>query len=317
MKNENQKYVIGVDGGGAKTVSVLADLKGKILARAKTGSSSPRNVGLKMAMDNVALAIKKVLRGRTPKISASFLGLPTMEEEFKCKENIIKKELLKRKEISLIFKGRVIIGSDQLVGFRSGTEEKEGVVLIAGTGCVAHGWRAPAEAHASGWGWLADEGSAFWIGQRVFQFILKSFDGRGPKTILKDLVFKEFKIRKIEDLINLIYLKNPTEIIPLFSVICDEAGKKGDKIAKNILTEAGKELAIAVNSVARQLDFEKLKFPLVLIGSVFESKIVLNTVKKEVKKFAPGTNFIRPKVEPVMGAVRLALEQIKNYGKIN
>ncbi len=311
MKESNY-YVIGVDGGGTKTTSALANLNGKILKIGKSGPSSPRNVGIKITVENVAEAIKQVLK-KIPKksqILSTFIGLPAIQEEFKFKIREIEKGFLKDKEISPIFEGKVIIGSDQNVAFRAGTDKKDGVLLIAGTGCVAHGWRGEKESHASGWGWLADEGSAFWIGQRVFQFILKSFDGRGPKTILKDLIFKKFKIRKIEDLINLIYLKNLTEIIPLFSVICDEAGKKGDKIAKNILIKAGKELSLAVNSVVKQLDFEKMKFPLVLIGSVFESKIVLNTVKKEAKKFAPRVNFIRPKQEPVIGAVKLAIEKM-------
>jgi len=44
---KKQKYVIGVDGGGTKTLAALADLKGKILAKAKSGSSHPRYLGLK------------------------------------------------------------------------------------------------------------------------------------------------------------------------------------------------------------------------------------------------------------------------------
>lgn len=312
MEKGKQKYVIGVDGGGTKTVAALADLKGRILARAKTGSSSPRNIGLKTAIDNVALAIKEVLGNRPPKILASFIGLPTIEEEFKFKERIIRKELLNHKEIWSIFKGKLIIGSDQLVALRAGTDEKEGVLLIAGTGSVAHGWRGKKEIHASGWGWLADEGSAFWVGQRVFQALLKSFDDRGGKTILKTLIFRKFKIKKISDLINLVYLKNQTEIIPLFSIICDQAGNKGDKVATNILVEAGKELATSAKTVIEKLNFQPREFPLVLVGSLFNSKIVLETVKKEIKKFAPKVEFVQPKVEPVVGAVKLAIESLNN-----
>ena len=313
LNGVNQKYVIGVDGGGAKTVAALADLSGKILARAKTDSSSPRNMGLKMAMDNVALAIKKVLGKRTltSKISATFLGLPTMEEEFKFKKNIIKKELLKHKEIWPIFKGKVIIGSDQLVGFRSGTDKKEGIVLIAGSGHVVHGWADKKEIKVSGWGYLTEKGSAFWVGQKALQAIWKELDSRGPKILITKLVFRKFKIKNKENLIEKIYSKNPTEIIPPLAVLVDKANKKGDKIAKNILIETGKELALSTKTVIKKLNFQKVKFPLVLVGSMFNSKTVLDTLKKEVKKLAPRVNFLRPKVEPVIGAVKLAIEQVK------
>ena len=314
MMEKNQKYVVGVDGGGTKTVAVLADLNGKILAKAKIGSSHSRNIGIKKAMDNLALAIKKVL-SKDKKILSTFLGLPAMEEEFKFKKGVIKRELLKHKEISPIFKGKVIIDSDQLVGFRSGTDCKDGMILIAGSGCVAHGWRRGKEAKTCGWGYLSETGSAFWVGQKAVQEIFKDLDGRGPQTLITKLVFQKLKVRNKENLIKRIYSKNPTEVLPPLAILVDKASKRGDKIAKNIMAEAGKELSLSANQVIRKLGFPKVKFPLVLIGGLFKSKIVLNTVKREIKKFAPKVQFIQPKVEPVIGAVKLAIENLKNKGK--
>jgi N-acetylglucosamine kinase-like BadF-type ATPase/FMN phosphatase YigB (HAD superfamily) len=310
LKNNSKPYVIGVDGGGAKTVAALATLTGKILTKAKTGPSHPRNLGLKKSMDNLRLAIKKVLK-KNKKILSTFLGLPAMEEEFKFKKDIIKKELLKHKEIWPIFKGKVIIGSDQLAGFRSGTDEREGVVLIAGSGCVAHGWRNKKEAKVCGWGYLSEMGSAFFIGQKVLQAVFKDLDGRMKPTLLTKLIFQKLKVKTKEDLINRVYSKKPMEILPSFSVLCDLAAQRGDKIAKNILIEAAKELTLSVKTVIKKLNFSKKKFPLVLIGSVLNSKIILDTVKKEIKKFAPKVQFIRPEQEPVVGAVKLAIEATK------
>jgi len=316
-----KKYVIGVDGGGTKTIVALADLKGKILKIAKTGPSHPRNIGIKKAVANLVLAIEKVLSpglGNCAKkeILSTFIGLPTMEEEFKSKKEKIKRELLKFKKISPIFKGKLILGSDQLVGFRSGTERKEGIMLNSGSGSVAHGWHKNREAKVGGWGYLGEMGSAFWVGQRGLQAIWKDLDGRGPKTLITQLVFKKLKIKNKENLIEKIYSKNPMEIIPFLSILVDEAGKKRDKVAKTILIEAGKELVLSANTVIKRLNFQKTKFPLVLIGSMFKSKIVLNTVKKEIKKLAPKAEFIFPKEEPVMGAIKLAIENIiPSFGK--
>jgi len=326
MRNKTEKFVIGVDGGGIKTVAALASLEGKILARAKTGSSHPRNLGLKKAVDSIVLVVSEVLKKikKNKKILVTFLGLPAMEEEFKFKKSLIKKELLKHKKISPIFKGKVVIGSDQLAGFRTGTEKKEGLVLIAGSGCVAHGWAGKKEVKVCGWGYLSEMGSAFFVGQKAIQAIFKDLDGRDKKTLLTKLAFQELKIKTKEDLINLLYSKKPTEIVPSFSIFCGKAGEKGDKIAKKILIEAGKELALSANTIIKKLNFprsipasargqglrdrQKREFPVVLIGSMFKSKIVLDTVKKEVKKFAPKVKFIRPKEEPVIGAVKLAIE---------
>lgn len=195
MSLHNNNYVIGVDGGDTKTIAALADLNGKILRIAKSESSNPRNVGIKKTIENIAKAIDKSLfKNKKISIPSIFIGLPAVKEEFGLKTKEIQREILKQKRTSQILRRKMTIGSDQLIAFRTGTDGKEGLVLIAGTGCVSHGWQGKRESKASGWGWLADEGSAFWIGQKVFQAVLKDLDGRGTKTLLTDLIFKRFRI---------------------------------------------------------------------------------------------------------------------------
>lgn len=308
----NQKYVIGVDGGGTKTIIALADLNKKIVAVEKGGPSSPRNLGVKKAVFNIAEAIYLILKKtrKDDKIVSTFIALPALEEEYKFRKEEIKKEILKQNKISKIFEGDIIIGSDQIAAFRSGADGKDGVILIAGTGCVAHGWRKEKEAKASGWGWLADEGSAFWVGQKALQAIFKDLDGRGKRTSLAKVCFEKFGIKEKEDLLKKIYGEKPTKIVPLFSILCDEAAKKNDIVAKRILIEAGGEAAKAAIAAVKNLDFKNKKFPLVLVGGMFKSDIFLNAVKKEIRKTAPNAKFILPKNEPVFGAVKLAVENL-------
>jgi len=306
-------YVIGVDAGGTKTDVALADLSGKILAIARSGLASPRNLGIEESVFNIANGIKEVLK-KTKKggrIVSTFVALPAIEEEYKERKAEILEMLKARKGISKILKGKISIGPDQIASFRSGMNEKDGVLLIAGTGCVAHGWRAGKEHKASGWGYFSDEGSAFWVGQKVFQAILKDFDGRGPKTLLTPIVFKKFKLKTIDDFLQKIYSENHTIIFPKLSVICDQASKKKDKVAKDIMVEAAKNLAFSAKQVIKNLKFQKIKFPIVLVGSMFKSKIILKEICQEIKKTAPRARFIRPRKKAVLGAVKLAIEKIQ------
>jgi len=307
---KNHDYVIGVDGGGTKTVATLADLNGKILKMARTNSSHLRNLGLEKAVENLAEAIYQVLKeAKGKKISSTFIGLPAVAEEFKFKKKEIEKELKKHKKISKIFKGRVEIDSDQKVAFWAGAKGC-GLILNCGTGCVVHGWWKDKEAHTSGWGWLADEGGAFFIGQKVFQAILKDLDGRGQKTLLTKLIFKKLKIKREDDFLNIVY-QNPFKIVPSLSIFCDKASQREDKVAKGIMVEAAKEAILAAKAVIKSLNFQKKKLSLVLVGSVLKSEIFLKEVKKEIKKIAPRVEFIIPKKEPVAGAVKLAIEELK------
>ncbi len=314
MYPKDQNYIIGVDGGGTKTITVLADLNGEILKIGKSESSNPRNVGIEITTENIIKAIKNILpKNRNSRILSIFIGLSAVEEEFKSKVKKIQKELLKEKKISQFLKGEIKIVSDQLIAFKSGTDEKNGIILIAGTGCVAHGWRKEKEFKVSGWGWLADEGSGFWIGQKIFQAILKSLDKRGPRTLLADFVFQKFRLKKqAPNLLNQkIYTPDFIKKISSLSSICNIVVQKRDKIAQKILIEAGNELALAVKTIIKELGFFKKSFPLVLVGGLFKSKIILDVLKKEIKKIAPKTRFIIPQKEPVIGAIKMAIEELK------
>lgn len=307
-----QKYVIGVDGGGTKTIAAFADLNGKIFKMAKSGPSNLRNVGLKVAVASISEAILKVIGEiREKEILSIFIALAAVEEEFKSEKEKIKKEILKNYKISKTLRGDIEIISDQIAAFRAGTDEKDGLVLIAGTGSVCHGWKGNHEAKAGGWGWANDEGSGFWAGQKGYQAIFKDLDGRKERTKITKLLFKEWKLKNKEDFLKKIYSKNSILQVSLISRIIDKAAKKGDEIAISIMKEAAKELALAAISVIKKLNFEKQKFPFVLVGSMFKSKIILNEVKREIKRFAPKVKFIQPKTAPVIGAVKLAIEKIK------
>ncbi len=310
MKEKNY-YVIGLDGGGSKIVAALADLRGKIIKKTRTGSASPRNVGFEKAVFNIATAIERVLP-KNKKIISTFLGLPCLEEEFKNKKEKIKKALFRYKKSFPIFKEKLIIGSDQLVGFRSGTNSKEGIVVIAGSGSVVHGWSKEKEVKISGWGYLTEEGAAYWTGKEAILAVFRDLDEIGEKTLITQLAFKKFKTAKKEKLIEKIYSKNQREIILSFSVLTDEAAKRGDKVAQRILKEGGRKLVKATRIAIKKLNFQNKEFPLILIGGMFKSKIFLETVKKEIKKFAPQVKIIKPKKEPVVGAIRLAIEETKN-----
>ena len=304
MKKNSKKYVIGVDGGGTKTVTALADLDGNILKIVKTGPSSPRNVGIKKTVENVAKGIKKAAGKKS--IAFALIGLPAVQEEYRTKISAIKKKILKEFSEDL----NVKIDSDQLAAFRSGSDEKTGVLLIAGTGCAVHGWRGGREEKVSGWGWLADEGSAFWTGKKTLQTVFKDLDGRSVKSKLTKLTLENFKVKTAEKLAQKIYKDSFVKIVSSLSAIADQAAKTGDKTARQILREAGDEAATAVNVAVKKLGLKNKKFPLVLVGSMFKSNYFKKAFELYIKETCSKAEIIYPKDPPVSGAVKLALENI-------
>jgi len=302
-------FVIGVDGGGTKTAAALADMNGKIIARAVSGGSSVRDFGIELAAENVAKAIYDLIKRRKNiKIASVFIGLPAMEEEYKDKKPAIIRELKKQKKIAAIFKGKVEVGSDQLVAFRSGSYAKDGIVAICGTGSAVHGWNGKKEALANNQGWVS-KGSAIWIGNKVMEAVAEDLDGRGKKTILTDLVFKKYKFKDINKLLKFVYQDSKSDL-PKLAVLCDEAANQGDKVAQEILIQAGKEIALSVRVVAQKLRFDE-QVPLVLVGGVYKSRWMADTAANEIERRYPGKFDFVFAGDPVVGAVKLAIEVVK------
>ncbi len=301
-------HIIGVDGGGTKTTVALADEKGEIISQEVGGPSNWRNVGVTKSAEVVFSLIKKIKKEK--QISLSYIALAGIEEEWKEKKDDFIKEL---KEKGL--EGEVILGSDQLAAFRAGTDEKEGVIVICGTGTVARGFKNGKDVKASAWGFLADEGAAFYTGIEGYRAVQKAFDERGEKTKIADIMRREWSVETPEELNKKVYgdfLKN----IPLLSIMVGEAGREGDKIAISILERSGKEVALYAKTVIKKLGFKE-KFPVVLSGGMFNSEIFLSVFKKEIGCFAPKAEIILLEEDPVKGAVKLARDAVRDNSSIN
>ncbi len=309
LKVNSREFVIGVDGGGTKTAAALADANGKILSRAVSGGSSVRNFGIKLAAENVAKAIYDLIkRKKNIKIISTFIGLPTIEEEFKNKETEIVAEIKKHKKIKKIFKGKVIVASDQLVAFNAGANGKDGIVAICGTGTATHGWNGRKEVLVNNQGWVS-KGSARWIGRKVTGAIVEEIDGRGKKTLLTDLAFIKYKLKDINKLLKFVYQDSKSDL-PKLAVLCDEAANRGDKAAQEILIAAGREIAKAVVVAAKKLDFDG-QAPLVLAGGVYKSRWMADSAMNEIEKYCPRKFDFVVVADPVIGAIKLALENAK------
>jgi N-acetylglucosamine kinase-like BadF-type ATPase len=294
-------YLIGVDGGGTKTVGALADLKGRILKKVEIGSTNPNKIGFENTLTHLKNLILRISKNK--KIKIAYLGLAGGLERDKKKREKIRKELQK------YFDFPIFVDGDQKIAFRAGTEEKEGLVVIAGTGAIAMGWKGEKEAISGGFDWLiGDQGSAFWVGRKVLEEVGKFLDGRRNDFQLRRFIFKKLKIKKETDFYEKFYSEDFVRRVALISRFVDEFSKKGDKFSRKILIEAGREVSKMAITVIKKLNFKNRKFPVVLVGGMFKSKIFEKEVKKRIKRVAKKANFILLKRKPVMGAIKLAKE---------
>jgi len=296
-------HIIAIDGGGTKTVAVLADKEGNILRKEEGGPSVWRNIGMEESLNEITSLIEKLEGER--EASLYCITLAGIEEERKGdKENFVGR--LRKKGL----KGEIVLESDQKAAFRAGTEEKDGVVVICGTGAVARGWRGPGIVRTGGWGYLADEGGAFYTGIEGFRAVQKSFDKRGKKTKVADSICKEWDITSPEEINEIVY-SDFKRYITLISTFVGRAGDEGDEVAKSILEKGAHEIALSAKTVIGELGFREEEFPLVEVGGMFNCKTFTGVFEEEVISFSQKARIIKPE-DPVKGAVKLALEKINS-----
>lgn len=302
LSKKTNNIIVGVDGGGTKTEAVVSDFDLNILGRALSGPSNLRNVDTSTAVENISDSVSMALKSVSGIPKYIVIGLPAIKEEYSLGVANFKKELFKRGVFKKVSRNNVYIVSDQEIAFCAGTDERDGILVIAGTGAVVRGWKSKKDIKVSGWGYFSDEGSAFWVGIRAYQAITKAFDGRGKKTEITRNAKKIFKFKNAVELNRIVYsdFKN---VIPALSIAVDNSAKIGDSVAKAILKEGAEELALGVNLIADKLKFKK-EFPVVMIGGMFNSVFFKNVFQKSVRN--KNARFVSPSVTPAIGALKIA-----------
>lgn len=194
------------------------------------------------------------------------------------------------------------------------------MVVIAGTGsnCFGRNKRGD-EAFAGGLGHvLSDEGGSYYIGQRVLHAAAKSYDGRSEKTLLEELMYENFGVADMREMI--IKVHEPgfgkTQIASL-SFICEKAAANGDKTALQILIDGAKELLNMVETVNRKISLNNEPFDLVCVGGAFNRKDGPGRVyfEENCSKLLNNAKLIFPQNEPALGAVLLAIDKYNSTSK--
>ena len=299
------RHVLGIDAGGTKTRAILADEMGRAVAGSRGGGANLRTHGELEVEKVLHSVIEQAEAEAGVRAEALALGIAGADRP---DDHAVLREILRR----IGFKERVVVANDARIAFVAGSERRVGLALICGTGSIAWGRNASGEiARAGGWGWhLGDEGSGFWIGERAIRGVLRAFDGRGPATALAKPLLEHFGIARPEQIVHAVYDREyPRHRVAMFSVEVEKASENGDGLAREILAAASEELVLAARTVVRRLRLEEGPYDVVLSGGTFRALPSLEESARAALSSARA-RVSRLEEEPVMGAVKLALEEL-------
>lgn len=302
-------YVIGVDGGGTKTIGVLANYDGSVLAQFTGGASNYQVAGgkkLKAELENIFNNLLRLSKFPKQKVSHIYLGLAGAGRESDRSE-------IKALLADTSFAKGITVESDARVALAGAFGGKPGIILIAGTGAICFGKNVGSPVvRAGGWGYLlGDEGSGFFIGQQAIIAALKDLDGRSEKTSLRQLFESKYRLKQLDEIIPLIYKGkiDRTEISNLAPLVY-EASQRGDAVAMNIIRSNGQELGKLARAVAEKLNLRHKPIHIAIIGGLFNFKeAFVNEIYKELYELSWDIEISEPRFPPAIGAVILSLEK--------
>ena len=319
-------YYLGIDGGGTKTTCAVGD-ESHLLTTATAGASNIVRVGEAQARESLQAAVRQACAaaGITPAqvahtcVGGSGAARPELAE-------------LVRRCLAEILSTPINVVGDMQIALEAAFDTGPGVIVIAGTGSIAYGRDASGNTvRAGGWGFaIGDEGSAHWIGRAAVGAVLRAADPysadhdpgdlhagdlySGDHSSLAEALFKVWGVRSRADLARAANSVPPPDFAALFPSIA----ASNDDLARQVLTQAGRELARVAGVVISRL-FAKdgtssipVAIPVAMIGGVFRHAAPVRQVfSDELRAHEPRAEVNPQVVEPVEGALRLARRAAK------
>ncbi|MEH2212226.1 N-acetylglucosamine kinase [Nostoc sp.] len=317
-------YVLGIDGGGSKTICVLMDDLRQVLSRGEAGPSNYQSIDIEATLQSIQSAIHNAVEAaiitNSVNIDAICLGLAGVGRaaDIEVVKGLIQK-LQNNKYLPITWAlqpANIVIFNDALIALVGGIGQPVGIVVAVGTGSIVFGRNH--EGHTKrvgGWGYiLGDESSAYKIAIAGMNAALKSYDGREISTSLIEGFKQHLDLESIEDLIEVVYRRElGVKQIAALAPVVDFAAASGDIVANLIIDDAVKELVKATSTVMDAIFSADSVLEVVTTGSVWRGRCKIHErfTASLVKKF-PNVKVIFPRYEPAYGAGLLALQTTQN-----
>jgi len=292
-----------VDGGGTKTLALLADLDGQVIAMGVSGPSNYNAVGFETACEALASAINEARKNHPGDIAALCLGLAGAGRH----------EDIERFQFWAIEKfphAIVKVVNDAEILLAAGSPTDPALALVCGTGSIVYGRTIKGElVRAGGWGYVCgDEGSGYAIGMAALRAVMQAYDGRGPSTLLTELVLDRRGVSSPPELVRSIYgAESPRLEVASLTDLVEQAASLDDHVAIAILDEAARELARTVDVVYKKLGASDSQL-IITGGTILHGAYLKVAFHRACESL--GLTFARMKhvPEPAEGAVQVALK---------
>lgn len=230
--------VLGIDGGGTKTVAILVDRGGQVNCLSHSAGINPQD------KPDWQMEFSRLIEPFSPfveRIEFGCIGAPGYGEVPSVSGD-------QEAFFGQAFDYPILIENDVRVAFDGAFLNAAGALLLAGTGSMAWASNGTQHARFGGWGDIyGDEGSGFWIGREALSIASRQLDGRLPATLFSAALLKYLHVdddRAGESLFAWVYENtHRRSAIADLSRFVDAQACVGDPVAWQLLHMACDRLA--------------------------------------------------------------------------
>ncbi len=297
-------HVLGVDGGSSKTVALVATLDGCVVG---AGRGGPGDIyeGAEAAFGAVRAAVRGALETAglegAPAHSVFSMSGADWPEDFDLIRGTLAADGL----------SPLRVVNDAVGALYAGLPHGPGVVVACGTGAATGGRGADGSLwHSSFW---QEPQGGHELSVKTLRAVFRSHLGIDPPTALTAPVLNVLGVPSVEAALHLYTARakpHPSRWAGLTRTLLDEA-EKGDGVARHIVAAHARALGDYALVAARRVGIETVPFSLVLTGGVFRhsSTLLTDALVARVLEATPDVRVLRSQLEPVFGALILALQE--------
>jgi N-acetylglucosamine kinase-like BadF-type ATPase len=216
-----------------------------------------------------------------------------------------------RRFLAELVPGEIEVVGDMVIALEAAFGNRPGVIVIAGTGSIAYGRDSNGKtARAGGWGFaISDEGSGHWIGRSAVAAAVRAQDVDSAESMNQSLLgslMKSWQAGTREQLVVMANATPPPDFAALFPVVL-ASSDHGDRIALDILSQAGGELASLATTVIARLLTNAEAPSVAMSGGVFgNSNLIRQAFYTRLRSEYPAAAVNPSMIEPVRGALEMA-----------
>jgi N-acetylglucosamine kinase-like BadF-type ATPase len=296
---EARRFVLGLDGGGSKTVALVCDDTGHVVAFARDGGSEIYGAG-----DAAIATISDV--ARTALTEAGLTGQDIGSAIFSLAGvDWPEDAVFVRAQLAPLFVCDVVVRNDALGALDGAIPAGPAIVVACGTGCATASRNQAGQTWFSGF-WQHPLGS-YELGLKALQAVCLAHQGMAESTILEALALDALNLPDVEALLHAVTQRSPegrvslTRLTPLLL----DAADGGDAVSRAIVQEHGAGLGRIAAVAAQKVGLSGGAMKIALSGGVLrhQSTLLPDAVLDSVRHSEPLIEPVSPFGEPVLGSL--------------